>query len=513
MNAIVALVSIAIALTVADEEVVFSFQCPFYRVVGDDKASPSNSVTCRIWGCPGQTIDASLCEDSVGDNFLRLYTASGEVARNDDACGRFYGGSHIVYLYPYSSSAPCQEFILYQGCFDVNLCYGTTFVKILGEDFGHPSGQPTGAPTSIPSSFPTSPTSMPSSCPTSWPSSLPTHHPSLAPSSEPTYAPTSPSAQPSGQPSTFPTAIPSSAPSACPSSPSSAPSYIPSSQPTSWPTGPGTYFTCPPYEVEGDNRATSSNTKQCDIWICPGQMVTMDVCRNSFGDTFLRLFDRDTEIANNDDGCGHKYKGSKIEFSASALPGSYCRYYTIVEGCYDAAACSGVTHVVIHGAGDPSSEPSCIPSSSPSTLPTSPSGLPSAQPSGRPSHCPSSPSSRPSSAPTTQPSGTPTVQPSGAPLQPSSLPTDSPALPSALPTSIGKPNSEVTLAIIIGLPVAAVVLVVVVFVFYRYLKERYSVFLEINARVKCITSVADSDVFNEMDIFGDDEDYLELCHH
>ena len=48
-----------------EDEIVFSFRCPFYSVTGDSKAGLNTSAVCEIWACPGQTMDVSLCAESV----------------------------------------------------------------------------------------------------------------------------------------------------------------------------------------------------------------------------------------------------------------------------------------------------------------------------------------------------------------------------------------------------------------------------------------------------------------
>lgn len=65
---------------------LFEFDCPPYRVTGDSKATPGIAITCRIWACPGQTIEATQCDadDQFGDNFLRLYEEGVERVFNDD---------------------------------------------------------------------------------------------------------------------------------------------------------------------------------------------------------------------------------------------------------------------------------------------------------------------------------------------------------------------------------------------------------------------------------------------
>ena len=96
------------------QEIVFSFHCPFYRVTGDSKAGSNTSAICEVWACPGQTIDVSLCEESVGDTYIRLYLDSTELGSSDDSCGVLYGGSRLSYTFPYNETSSCQSFDLYQ---------------------------------------------------------------------------------------------------------------------------------------------------------------------------------------------------------------------------------------------------------------------------------------------------------------------------------------------------------------------------------------------------------------
>jgi hypothetical protein len=98
------------------DEVVFSFHCPFYSVSGDSKAGGNTSVVCEIWACPGQTIDVSLCEEAVGDNYIRLFAGVTELGSDDDSCGELYGPARLSYTFPYdnTSAASCVSFDLYQ---------------------------------------------------------------------------------------------------------------------------------------------------------------------------------------------------------------------------------------------------------------------------------------------------------------------------------------------------------------------------------------------------------------
>ena len=98
------------------QDVVFSFHCPFYSVTGDQKAGLNTSVVCEIWACPGQTMDVSLCEESVGDNYIRLYSSHTQLGSSDDSCGEQYGAGRLAYSVPYNESSACRSFDLYQVC-------------------------------------------------------------------------------------------------------------------------------------------------------------------------------------------------------------------------------------------------------------------------------------------------------------------------------------------------------------------------------------------------------------
>lgn len=103
-----------------EDDIVFSFLCPFYSVTGDNKAGLDSSVVCEVWACPGQTIVVSLCEESVGDNYLRLYAGLIELKSDDDSCGELYRGARISYTFPHyvegtiDTIGPCFSFDLYQ---------------------------------------------------------------------------------------------------------------------------------------------------------------------------------------------------------------------------------------------------------------------------------------------------------------------------------------------------------------------------------------------------------------
>ena len=233
------------------------------------------------------------------------------------------------------------------------------------------------------------------------------------------------------------------------------------------------------------------------------------LCAHSKGDTFLRMFEGAKEKMISDDGCGYRYGASKMVFYIDEDPGSPCRYYTLVQGCYDEKRCHGVSHIRISGGGNPTSLPSGQPSTRPSAEPSSPSGEPSLQPSDQPSGEPTSPTGEPSCDPSTQPSkdpsSTPTSQPSARPSM------DNTTFPPTLrPTPGPKPNLTTTIIIAVATPASVLVSIAIAVIVYRYIRERYSVYLDVNSRVRCISPLKFHDDFDELDLFADG-DFQDLC--
>jgi len=181
-----------------------------------------------------------------------------------------------------------------------------------------PTISPTAKPTIIPTA---SPTALPTLSPTAVPSVLPTIPPSTVPTIIPTATPTT----------AFPTAVPTTA------IPTRAPTYAVNEM---------GQMTCVPFSAANTASATT-NTVDCKIIACHGQTVRASVCAsetNGFGacsdDTYLRVVDAaGTEIASNDDYCGFC---SSLSFVAT----QQCTTYTIKQGCYYTASCSGTTAVL-----------------------------------------------------------------------------------------------------------------------------------------------------------------------
>jgi hypothetical protein len=100
---------------------------------------------------------------------------------------------------------------------------------------------------------------------------------------------------------------------------------------------------CYPFNVSNTNSATT-NTNDCNLFVCPGTILSFRTClsdgKTCAGDTFLRLFQGGTELANNDDGCGFC---SELTYE---FQGSTCDTYSLHQGCFGDSQCSGQTWIV-----------------------------------------------------------------------------------------------------------------------------------------------------------------------
>lgn len=146
-----------------------------------------------------------------------------------------------------------------------------------------------------------------------------------------------------------------------------------------------------------------------------------------------------------------------------------CRYYNLVQGCYDEIICGGVSYITILGRGPPTSIPSGEPSGKPSSIPTSPSSEPSGEPSSQPTN---SPTNEPTSG-TGEPSSTPTTAPSSIPSSiPTSIPTD--PRPTSQPSNEPVVDNTATILITVMLPFSSILFVVCCYATYRYYTKRYT---------------------------------------
>jgi len=130
----------------------------------------------------------------------------------------------------------------------------------------------------------------------------------------------------------------------------------------------------PAFTATGTSGATV-NTVNEDIWICPDETLTFTLCSGgatATGDTLIRLFDGNEQLANNDDSCGLVSQISSFSFTRS------CRYYTIKQGCYGGGGCGG--QMAIEGARvqiEPTAPPTL-----PAVIPPIPDAFPKYQASG-----------------------------------------------------------------------------------------------------------------------------------
>lgn len=100
------------------------------------------------------------------------------------------------------------------------------------------------------------------------------------------------------------------------------------------------YF-CSQYYASGTSDARH-NYVECAIYACPGWTVSVSLCSSSSicsGDTYLRLYDGDLELASNDDSCG----GSCSAITKTLRFGdiSTCRDLSLHQGCFSQFSCSG----------------------------------------------------------------------------------------------------------------------------------------------------------------------------
>lgn len=217
------------------------------------------------------------------------------------------------------------------------------------------------------------------------------------------------------------------------------PSYAPTAQPSFRPT----YFNpipsqLPPYEASNTNSARQ-NTVNEDIYVCNGETLTFSLCDGvCSGDTYLRLYLGDQEIADNDDKCN---VCSSLAFSTPSTEG--CNTYTLRQGCYGSGQCSGTVKINRAGNFPPVAEPTNAPAASPVVSPVaSPVNLPTTAPVAVPTNPPiPDPTNAPISNPTKAPIGSPTEAPISLPNVPSDFPQVYMANPTCLPFSLSGTSS------------------------------------------------------------------------
>jgi hypothetical protein len=339
----------------------------------------------------------------------------------------------------------------------------------------NPSNDPTITPTKDPTFVPTRlPTTTPTEIPTRNPSEVPTKRPSADPTFMPTRSPTaSPTTTPTKDPTFAPTRVPSTEmPTRIPTpSPSRVPTRTPTFVPTALPTVnvelPHIYSqwqSCQPYWTTNTATATKSVLK-CIFSLCNQDSVLASLCISDntdfidcTGSTVLRVYDPDAlQVGYVDAGCNWC---QQIRYTRQA---EGCGNYTIAEGCWSTASCSGTVGVFITPVPTrtptrpptvrptklPTATPSWAPSRTPSEIPTKgPSVDPTMGPTRGPSEIPTwTPTRSPSELPTRNPSTTPTMIPSRSPSElPTRPPTRSPTvIPTRFPTFLpGSPTPPPT---------------------------------------------------------------------
>jgi hypothetical protein len=112
---------------------------PPYAAINTDFAQNNNSSLYEFQVCSGTyEFQFSVCSEDggsfYGDTAFKLYRGSGdyrvELSSNDDGCDDGSVGSKITYFFDIPCEK-CQNFTLYQGCFDDNQCGGQTEFALL----------------------------------------------------------------------------------------------------------------------------------------------------------------------------------------------------------------------------------------------------------------------------------------------------------------------------------------------------------------------------------------------
>ncbi len=104
-------------------------------------------------------------------------------------------------------------------------------------------------------------------------------------------------------------------------------------------------FHCAGFTVSGTNFA-SVNAALCRFYVVPGDVLTVSSCGTGYGDSFFILYASNSTLINQvvvqDNGCSG---GSAIgtTFTYMVPSDSLSPLYTLAQGCYDAATCSGTT--------------------------------------------------------------------------------------------------------------------------------------------------------------------------
>ena len=307
-------------------------------VAGQTADNTVGFSTCGIYACAGTTFTVSMCPETPGascdgDTMLTMMSANGTmVASNDDGVGDSCG---LCSMFTFTATAPCQTYILREGCHGDDACRGTVAVGGSNINLGA---------VDIVDFFPTlSPTRAPTQ-PTLSPTPAPSVVPSFGPSTAPSYLPWNPTPVPTLDP-TRPTVPPTPQPS--------NPTAVPTLQPTFGQI-------CPPYSASNTNNALE-NFAVCGVYACPGTTVTISNCGlGCVGDQFLRLVDSisSKEVAFDDDGCGGSSQCSRLTYT---VPAGMCKTFFIHEGCHDNGQCEGVVNFIGNGGSQPAILATAVP--------------------------------------------------------------------------------------------------------------------------------------------------------
>lgn len=352
-----------------------SYTCPFYST-SDTNYATQNYDICSFTACGGDTLTIDDC-DCTGDQYLRLYYGGSLVSTDDDSsCNTC---SQIVYTVP-GSSDDCATLSVYEGCYFEYSCSGT--VSVTGTTINVNTSTATVFPLIGNNNMSCVPYSVSNTasatqnyescgfsacggttitvgeCDCSGDQYLRLFEgttqveydddSSCNACSTFTFTVSGDSSEcfnyvihegcfSSGSCSGTVTVSGSGASSS--GSSTANPTPTPSATPTVAPTGG---LTCPSYSASSTNSA-ATNYDTCSFTACGGSTVVADTC-GCTGDTYLILYNGDTQVAYDDDSSCNSC--SQITYT---VPGSSsdCYTYSLHEGCFSGGSCSGT--VVVTG--------------------------------------------------------------------------------------------------------------------------------------------------------------------
>ena len=365
-----------------------------------------NTANCSLVLSPGDPLTYSLCGVSEGDTIVRLIAPDGttELARDDDGCGGPASGSYLTTHLP--CNAQPGAYVVMQGCYSRNQCSGSAYTQVVHHGCApRPPPPPVGPPPALPNAcLLNASLGAPANCTLSLQPgqsyNISTNCVDVqgdttlalydAYGFRVAYNDDDHSACPgkafasrignfTAEPCTT-AAVTYTLSLGCfrgvcnstvdvsysgkpwqPCTSSSDTGYVPGGWPTSSPPPrsppplapalssppPPPDVTCRPFILNETQRAPVN----CTIEMGPGDELIYSLCGSSRGNTYVRLIaPNGTEIAHDiahdDDGCSVSGQGSYLhpgQLPCDARPGPY----TIVQGCYGRAACSGTAYTVL----------------------------------------------------------------------------------------------------------------------------------------------------------------------